>query len=94
MLRDELVNIKAASNFNKGVDLKGDVKNGINNSQIKEEEKENNEIETPFHKKEKEISKKYKESGIIFSNNNTQKKRYPTGYPSHSAQAPSKLNKA
>ena len=76
VLRDELVNIKAASNFNKGVDLKGDVKNGINNSQIKEEEKENNEIETPFHKKEKEISKKYKESGIIFSNNNTQKKNF------------------
>ena len=69
VLRDELAKIKAASN--KGVDLKRDVKNGIN-SQGQKEENGNNEPETPSFKNNK--LKKYQESGIILSQDNTQKK--------------------
>ena len=69
VLRDELAKIKAASN--KGVDLKRDVKNGIN-SQGQKEENGNNEPETPSFKNNK--LKKYQESGIILSQDNTQEK--------------------
>ena len=77
VLRDELAKIKATSN--KGVDLKRDVKNGIN-SQGQKEENGNNELETPSFKKN--ILEKYKESGIILSQDNTQKKnsRNKNGY--------------
>ena len=77
VLRDELAKIKAASN--KGVDLKRDVKNGIN-SQGQKEENGNNEPETPSFKNNK--LKKHQESEIILSQDNTQKKnsRHKFGY--------------